>query len=382
MTKEKEIIKTEAKKPVAKKSTSTNKTTAVKKTGAKKSTSTDKTAAVKKTTVKKVEVKENKTKPVETVEVFESKTVQEPKVKKVKKSKKKKEKLKLNFWKMTYMWFPMWNMMRKAKKISKKNIKSPGYFSEEYCYNFVKKAAKRILYVSDITVKCEGIENWLDRGVILAPNHQSNFDPVALVALNNFYLQQPLAFIAKKELWEDKKFGRFVRLMDCIPLDRKNPRSALEAFKEGKELVVDFRRSLAIFPEGTRSHSQEVGEFQPAALKVAQMANAPVVPVTIINSYQVFSKNRPKHIEIKVVFGKPIMPLKHISLKTEDLTKNTRKVVVENMEKWADKEMLLDHKIINKINLKNREDFKKSGKTKAKKAKDKKKIKDIFKVVD
>ncbi|ATQ35542.1 1-acyl-sn-glycerol-3-phosphate acyltransferase [Mesoplasma entomophilum] len=379
MTKEKEIIKTEAKKPVAKKSTSTDKTAAVKKTGTKKSTSTDKTAAVKKTTVKKVEVKENKTKPVETVEVFESKTVQEPKVKK---SKKKKEKLKLNFWKMTYMWFPMWNMMRKAKKISKKNIKSPGYFSEEYCYNFVKKAAKRILYVSDITVKCEGIENWLDRGVILAPNHQSNFDPVALVALNNFYLQQPLAFIAKKELWEDKKFGRFVRLMDCIPLDRKNPRSALEAFKEGKELVVDFRRSLAIFPEGTRSHSQEVGEFQPAALKVAQMANAPVVPVTIINSYQVFSKNRPKHIEIKVVFGKPIMPLKHISLKTEDLTKNTRKVVVENMEKWADKEMLLDHKIINKINLKNREDFKKSGKTKAKKAKDKKKIKDIFKVVD
>ncbi|AVN62408.1 1-acyl-sn-glycerol-3-phosphate acyltransferase [Mesoplasma coleopterae] len=380
MTKEKEIIKTETKKPVAKKSTSTNKTTTAKKTTAKKTTAKKTTA--KKTNVKKVEVKENKTKAVETVQVFETKTSQEPKVKKEKNSKKKKEKLKLNFWKMTYMWFPMWNMMRKAKKISKKNIKSPGYFSEEYCYNFVKKAAKRILYVSDITVKCEGIENWLDRGVILAPNHQSNFDPVALVALNNFYLQQPLAFIAKKELWEDKKFGRFVRLMDCIPLDRKNPRSALEAFKEGKELVVDFRRSLAIFPEGTRSHSQEVGEFQPAALKVAQMANAPVVPVTIINSYQVFSKNRPKHIEIKVVFGKPIMPLKHISLKTEDLTKNTRKVVIENMEKWADKEMLLDHKIINKINLKNREDFKKTGKTKAKKAKDKKKIKDIFKVVD
>ncbi|ATZ21632.1 lysophospholipid acyltransferase family protein [Mesoplasma tabanidae] len=351
MTKEKEIKQSEAKASVSKKSTA-----------------------------KKTAVKKNTAKKVDTVEVIEIK--ENNKTKKKQKPKKKKEKLKLNFWKMTYMWFPMWNMMRKAKKINKKNLKSPGYFSEEYCYNFVKKAAKRILYVSDITVKCEGIENWLDRGVILAPNHQSNFDPVALVALNNFYLQQPLAFIAKKELWEDKKFGRFVRLMDCIPLDRKNPRSALEAFKEGKELVVDFRRSLAIFPEGTRSHSQEVGEFQPAALKVAQMANAPVVPITIINSYQVFSKDRPKHIEIKVVFGKPIMPLKHISLKTEDLTKNTRKIIVENMEKWADKEMLLDHKLINKINLKNREDFKKTGKSKPKKAKDKKKFKDIFKVVD
>ncbi|AVN64060.1 1-acyl-sn-glycerol-3-phosphate acyltransferase [Mesoplasma florum] len=376
MTKEKEV-----KKPVDKKTATkptTKKTTATK-PATKKATTTKKTATKP---VAKKQIKENKVEEVKVVETTEVTTVSSAKTTKSKTEKKKKEKLKLNFWKMTYMWFPMWNMMRKAKKISKKNLKSPGYFSEEYCYNFVKKAAKRILYVSDITVKCEGIENWLDRGVILAPNHQSNFDPVALVALNNFYLQQPLAFIAKKELWEDKKFGRFVRLMDCIPLDRKNPRSALEAFKEGKQLVVDFRRSLAIFPEGTRSHSQQVGEFQPAALKVAQMANAPVVPVTIINSYQVFSKDRPKHIEIKVVFGKPIMPLKHISLKTEDLTKNTRKAIIENMEKWVDKEILLDHKTINKINLKNREDFQKTGNSKPKKSKEKKKLKDIFKVVD
>ncbi|ATZ18067.1 lysophospholipid acyltransferase family protein [Mesoplasma melaleucae] len=338
-------------------------------------TKSKKTAAKpKKTETKKVEKKVVKTKKIEA----EVKPVVETEVST---DKSKKRKLKLSFWKMTYMWLPMWSMMRKAKKISKKNIKSPGYYSEEYCYNFVKKVANRILYVSNITVKCEGIENWLDRGVILVPNHQSSFDPVALITLNNFYLQQPLAFIAKQELWEHKKFGRFVRLIDCVPLDRNNPRSALEAFKEGKQLVVDFKRSLAIFPEGTRSHSQEIGEFHSAALKVAQMANAPVIPVTIINSYQVFSKDRPKHIEIKVVFGKPIMPLKHISLKTEDLTKNTKKVIVENMKKWVDKEILLDHKIINKINLKNREDFKKGDKKKVEKNKEKKKIKDLFKVV-
>lgn len=339
-------------------------------------TKTKKTVGkLKQTAIKEIKNNSPETKKVE-VEV-------KPKTEiKVANDKNKKEKLKLSFWKMTYMWLPMWNMMRKAKKISKKNIKSPGYYSEEYCYNFVKKSANRILKVSNITVKCEGIENWLDRGVILVPNHQSNFDPVALIALNNFYLQQPLAFIAKQELWEDAKFGRFVRLIDCIPLDRKNPRSALEAFKEGKQLVVDFRRSLAIFPEGTRSHSQEIGEFHPAALKVAQMANAPVIPVTIINSYQVFSKDRPKHIEIKVIFGKPIMPLKHISLKTEDLTKNTKKIIVENMDKWVDEEILLDHKIINKINLKNREDFKKNDKKKVQKKKEKKNFKNLFKVVD
>lgn len=293
-------------------------------------------------------------------------------------------KLKLSIARMSYMWYPLWRMLKKAKKISKKNYKNPGYYSEEYCYNFGKKSANKMLKVANVNITVEGYENWLDRGVVLVSNHQSNFDPIILFAINNFYLNQPLAFIAKKELWNDKKFGRFVRIIDSIPLDRDSPRSALEAFKEAKELIVEYKRSLAIFPEGTRSKSQEIKEFHPASLKIGQMANAPVVPVTIINSYQIFEEKRPKKIEVKVVFGKPILPNKHISLKTEDLTKNVRKTIMENMEKYQDKELKLDYKTINKINPKNIDDIKEEIKNKAKPKpkKEKKKFKDIFRVVD
>ncbi|WP_035358815.1 lysophospholipid acyltransferase family protein [[Acholeplasma] multilocale] len=295
---------------------------------------------------------------------------------------KNKEKNNLDPLKMTYMWVPLLHIKRKAKKIVKKNRNDPNTYSEEYRYEWLKKAVNKMLYTLNVDIKVEGLENWLDRGIILAPNHQSNIDPLILLAINDFSKQQPLAFIAKQELWEDKTFGNFVRLIDAIPLDRKSPRSALEAFKEGKDLVVDYRRSLAIFPEGTRSGSQEIGEFQPASMKVAQMANAPVVPVTIINSHQVFAQDRPKRVEVKVVFGKPIMPIKHISLKTEDLTKNVRKEVVANMTEWENKEMKYELKKLTKKDIKDLEREVKAAEKNAKKGKKKKSFKDLFKIVD
>ncbi|AUF83486.1 1-acyl-sn-glycerol-3-phosphate acyltransferase [Mesoplasma syrphidae] len=294
---------------------------------------------------------------------------------------KPKEKANFSKAKMLFMWWPLWRISRKSKKIVKKNRNDPNTYSEEYRYQWVKKAVNKVLFTLNVDIKIEGIENWLDRGVILAPNHQSNIDPAILIAINDFSRQQPLAFIAKEELWDDKNYGAFVRLIDCVPLDRRSPRSALTAFKEAKDLVVDYKRSLVIFPEGTRSGTQEIGEFHAAALKVAQMANAPVVPVTIINSHQVFAEKRPKRVEIKVVFGKPIMPAKHISLKTEDLTKNVRKEVVANMQKWEHEPMRYELKKLSKKDIKALEkDIKQ--KEESQKNKKKKSFKDLFKIVD
>ncbi|WP_084340184.1 lysophospholipid acyltransferase family protein [Mesoplasma seiffertii] len=294
---------------------------------------------------------------------------------------KPKEKKNFSKPKMLFMWWPLWRISRKSKKIVKKNRNDPNTYSEEYRYQWVKKAVNKVLFTLNVDIKIEGIENWLDRGVILAPNHQSNIDPAILIAINDFSRQQPLAFIAKEELWDDKNYGAFVRLIDCVPLDRQSPRSALAAFKEAKDLVVDYKRSLVIFPEGTRSGTQEIGEFHGAALKVAQMANAPVVPVTIINSHQVFAEERPKRVEVKVVFGKPIMPAKHISLKTEDLTKNVRKEVVANMQKWEHQPMRYELKKLSKKDIKALEKEIKE-KEEGQKNKKKKSIKDLFKIVD
>ena len=66
--------------------------------------------------------------------------------------------------------------------------------------------------------------------------------------------------------------------------------------------------SVAIFPEGSRSHSGDIGAFKRGAFLLAIEAQVPVIPVTIINAHDVF--NEKKRIArpgvIRVEFGDPI----------------------------------------------------------------------------
>jgi len=294
-----------------------------------------------------------------------------------KKAKQKKE----GFWfdkvkLFTYKWPSVLHTFVKAKRIAKKNKRQPGTFSEEYRYEWTKKRVLKALPLFNVDVQVGGIENWLDRGVVLMPNHQSFFDVLALIAINDFSIQQPLAFIAKKELWESKKLSRFMSLIDTVPLDRNSPRSALEAFKESRDLIVDYKRSLVLFPEGTRETSNQVQEFLPAAMKLPQMANAPIIPVSFINSYEVFEETRSpkKRVIVKVVFGKPILPSKHLQMKTDTLASLVQKEVQKGIDLNIDRELTPLMDLINP---------KKAAKKKAKAASknQKKKKKSLFKIV-
>lgn len=267
------------------------------------------------------------------------------------KSAKEKGKLQIRKARLIPRLWILWRKFKKAKKITKKIARDPNMYSEEYRYNFMKKFSRTILKLLNIKIDVFGIENWLDRGIVLAPNHQSNLDPLILLAINDFSKQQPIGFVAKKELWESKSTKNFMNLIDNLSLDRKSPRSALKVMKEAKELINEYKRTIGLFPEGTRSAGQEIGEFLGASMKVAQMAYCPVVPVTIIDSYLTYKKDRPKKLTVKVIFGKPIMPEKHVSIKTEMLTNNVKKEVVKNMEKYINinpREKKLVPKSINK----------------------------------
>lgn len=244
---------------------------------------------------------------------------------------------KMNFKKSKFFWnlWFLWRLVAKAKKITKKIKHDPNVYSEEYRYNWVKKKIKRVVKILDIRLHIFGIENWLDRGIIIAPNHQSTLDPVLILAINDFSKQQPVAFIAKKELWTQKIFKYFINLFDNVALDRQSPRSAINAMKEAKELINEYKRSVVIFPEGTRSATQEMNEFKGASMKVAQMSYTPIVPTTIIDSYKFYEKRTKEPLDIKIIFGKPIMPEKFISIKTEILTQNVKKEIQKNMDKYV-----------------------------------------------
>ena len=112
--------------------------------------------------------------------------------------------------------------------------------------------------------------------IIYTPNHSGVFDFPAVI-LNT---PKPCAFISKKEAQKLPIVHKWMWLMDCVFIARKNKRAAHGSLQEAIELVRNGR-SMVIFPEGTRSKDGQLGVFKGGAMKIAMETGAKVVPVLI-----------------------------------------------------------------------------------------------------
>ena len=76
------------------------------------------------------------------------------------------------------------------------------------------------------------------------------------------------------------------------------------AIKHGID-ILESNQVLAIFPEGTRSKTGELGKAQPGALMMASKVKATIVPACIIGTdYKRHGRIWPK---VTVRFGKPML---------------------------------------------------------------------------
>ncbi len=141
--------------------------------------------------------------------------------------------------------------------------------------------------------KVEGHHNIPEQGgVVVAANHRSYWDPVVVGCA----MTRKVRFIAKADLFRIPVFRNIIRGMGSFPVkregvDREGIRTALHFLQDGK--------AVGIFPEGTRSKTEELLEPQMGAALIALKADVPIVPTALINTPGIL---RP----IKVVFGKPM----------------------------------------------------------------------------
>lgn len=157
-----------------------------------------------------------------------------------------------------------------------------------------------------IKLVIRGEENlWQSRPAVFIFNHQSQVDFFIAAKL----LRRDILGVAKKEL-ESGVYGMMMKLAGVIFVDRGNSEKAIETLKP----VVDSLRSgksLAIFPEGTRSYDYRVGKFKKGAFHIAMEAGIPIVPVIIRNAHDVMPRGatfvKPSAVDVVVM---PPVPTK------------------------------------------------------------------------
>src|SRR6056297_3617051 len=162
---------------------------------------------------------------------------------------------------------------------------------------------RSVVALSGSSVQVKGLENIPETGpVLFISNHQSNFDIPLLLG----YLNRPVGFLSKEEMRKVPIVGRWMRHLNCVFMDRSNPRAALKSIGKAAE-TVKSGNAMCVFPEGTRSGAGLIGEFKPGAFKIYTKTKAALLPVAIEGTWRIQGRDtlRVKSAKVKVSVLKP-----------------------------------------------------------------------------
>ena len=129
-------------------------------------------------------------------------------------------------------------------------------------------------YVVGLDYREQGRENIPDGPCIIACNHQSLWETVALCVIF-----PEASIVAKKELLNIPVIGWFLHRYPMILVDRSAGRQALKLMIEQARAAIGEGRKVLIFPQGTRQAVDEPMTFQPAGIAALYTnLDIPVLP--------------------------------------------------------------------------------------------------------
>lgn len=151
----------------------------------------------------------------------------------------------------------------------------------------------------------EGLENIPKEGpVIVASNHQSYFDFICFIAA----CPRKVHYLAAEKFFKSRVWRPIMNLTGQIKVDR-TAQDKSQVYNEVYS-ALNQGEMIGIFPEGTRSSDGEIHKPFTGVAKFALNAKVPVLPVGIIGTYDIMSRNdkRPKFggVKAKIVIGKPM----------------------------------------------------------------------------
>ncbi|MEP7117684.1 MAG: lysophospholipid acyltransferase family protein [Acidobacteriota bacterium] len=141
------------------------------------------------------------------------------------------------------------------------------------------------------------------RAVVFCANHQSNIDPPVLYRA----LHPRLHILFKAELRKLPILGLVMETGGFVPVERGRRDEALASI-ERAAASIRSGNSFLIFPEGTRSRTDELLPFKKGGFIMAIAAQAPILPVAIMGGRAAMRKGsaivRPVTVSVRI--GAPV----------------------------------------------------------------------------
>jgi 1-acyl-sn-glycerol-3-phosphate acyltransferase len=187
------------------------------------------------------------------------------------------------------------------------------------------------LGLAGIRYRISGRERIPPRAVVFCSNHESNVDPPVLFQA----LHKRLHILFKAELNKLPILGIVMRAGGFVPVERDRREASMASIEVAAESIRQGN-SFLIFPEGTRSRTEELLPFKKGGFIMAIKAQAPIVPVAVSGGREAMRKGswivRPVMVDVRI--GEPVETAGR-SLDDRDEIIETVRARIEDMRKWS-----------------------------------------------
>lgn len=147
-------------------------------------------------------------------------------------------------------------------------------------------------------LEVQGLENVpKDNAYIVAPNHLSTLDPPMIAAI----LPRPVAFMAKKELFENPFMRWWLNWLGSFAVDRE--KLSVSTIKT----VLTIKKTdwvFGIFPQGTRQEPGVISNITKGFASLAKQTKCGILPIGFIGTHE--AKYRPFSGKIIIKIGEMI----------------------------------------------------------------------------
>ncbi len=177
----------------------------------------------------------------------------------------------------------------------------------ELVYPPVIGAAHTLFKALDLRIDMKGTENIPHKGgAVLVSNHIGYLDFI-FTGLTARPSRRLVRFMAKESVFRHRVSGPLMRAMKHIPVDRQQGEAAyahaLDALRSGQ--------IIGVFPEATISQSFTLKSFKSGAVRLAQEAGVPLIPMALWGTQRIWTKGRPRnfgrsHIPVTMRVGEPM----------------------------------------------------------------------------